>query len=284
MNLHRHYDKKARITPKNEQALTYTGVARALSSDYIDLYHVDLETEKYTVFSSDRYSSGMSLEKSGDDFFETARNDALKYIYKDDQEVFFKAFTRENIIKALDEHGAFTHTYRLIMDGSPQYVNMKAVRMEKDRDQIIIGVSNVDSQMRQKETLERLREETVTYSRISALMGDFIAIYTVDPITGNYMQYSASNEYSDLRTSKSGIDFFENTKKESVGKIYAEDLDKFMSEFSREKVLAKTQKGEIFITNYRLVLSGKPVQVCLRAGIVQEKDGPQLIVGISLSQ
>ena len=272
------------ITPKSEQALTYTGVARALSSDYIDLYHVDLETEKYTVFSSDRDSSGMSVEKSGDDFFETARNDALKYLYKDDQEVFVKTFTRENVIKALDDHGAFTHTYRLIMDGSPQYVNMKAVRMEKDRDQIIIGVSNVDAQMRQKETLERLREETVTYSRISALMGDFIAIYTVDPVTGNYMQYSASSEYSDLQTSRSGIDFFEASKRESAGKIYFEDRDRFISEFSREKILTKTQKGEIFILSYRLVLSGKPREVCLRAGIVQEKDGPQLIVGISQSQ
>ena len=270
------------VTPKSEEALTFTGVARALSADYIDLYHVDLETEKFKEFSSDADSFGMSVEKSGDDFFKTARDDAIKYLYKDDQDVFLKAFTKQNVIKALDEHGAFTHTYRLIMDGVPQYVNMKAVRMGKD--EIIIGISNVDGQMRQQETLERLREETVTYSRISALMGDFIVIYTVDPVTGNYMQYSASHEFSDLQTSKAGIDFFEASKREGAENIYSEDLDRFMSGFTREKVLEKTGKGEVYIINYRLVLSGKPVGVCLRAGLVQEKDGPQLIVGVSPSQ
>ena len=269
------------ITPKNEQVITYTGVARALSADYIDIYHVELDTEKFTQLSHGAGDRDISVERKGEEFFDAARKDALKYLYEEDKEDFIKTFTKENVIKALDEHGAFTNTYRLVMDGRPQYVNMKAVRMNDDGNDIIIGVNNVDAQMREKETLERLREESTTYSRISALMGDFIAIYTVDPDTCNYVEYNASSEYQDLQTPKSGDDFFGDSIRESEDKIVKEDYSRFMEEFTKEKLLEKTAKGEIFIIYYRLMLGGVPVKICLRAGLVKEKDGPKIIVGIS---
>ena len=53
-----------------------------------------------------------------------------------------------------------------------------------------------------------------------------------------------------------------------------------MKEFSREKILKKTKQGEIFTMEYRLRLGDVVEKVGLRAGIVEEKDGPQLIVGL----
>ena len=223
------------------------------------------------------------MERKGSDFFNTARADVLKFLYADDQETFLKTFTRENVIDSLDKYGNFTATYRLMVDGEPQYVNMRAVRMSNDDDHMIIGVYDVDAQMKQQEALERLREESTTFSRISILMGDFIAIYTVDPETGNYMQYSAAREYSDLGTSKAGLDFFADSLKESEDKILPEDYDEFKKVFTKENVLEKTKDGSVFKIHYRLKIGGEPVRISLRAGLLQEKDGPQLIVGVSRS-
>ncbi len=268
------------ITGKNDQSPTYTGVAKALSADFIDMYYVDLDTERFTQYSSSD-KNGISAERSGEGFFTTSRKDALEYIYFDDQEPFIRAFTKENVERSLNENGVFTHMYRLLIDGEPQYVNMKAVRMDNAGNRIVIAVSNVDAQMRQQETLERLKEETITYSRISVLMGDFIAIYTVDPETGSYMQYSSSDEFSNLGTSRAGVDFFGDSREEIRSSIVPEDYDMFMKEFTKENVLGKTQRGELFVLNYRLKLGKEPVQITLRAGIVREKDGPQLIVGVA---
>ncbi|MBR6158965.1 MAG: hypothetical protein IKQ40_01590, partial [Lachnospiraceae bacterium] len=102
-----------------------------------------------------------------------------------------------------------------------------------------------------------------------------------DPYTSAYMQYSASSDFSDLGTSRAGVDFFEDSHREIVNSIVPDDLDYFLEEFTKEKVLEKTEKGEIFILNYRLVFANRPEKICLRAGIVREKDGPQLIVGVS---
>ena len=270
------------ITPKSEQAITYTAVAKALSANYIDLYYVDLKTDEYTKYSPDS-DAGISMERKGRDFFNTARADVLNYLHADDQEPFLKSFSKENVIDSLNNYGNFTATYRLMVNGEPRYANMRAVRMSNDDDHMIIGVYDVDAQMKQQEAFERLKEESITFSRISILMGDFIAIYTVDPETGNYMQYSAAKEYSELGTSKAGIDFFADSFKESEGKIFPEDYDEFKKVFTKENVLEKTKDGSVFKIHYRLMIGGEPVRISLRAGLLQEKDGPQLIVGISRS-
>jgi hypothetical protein len=204
-------------------------------------------------------------------------------IYDEDREALIKSFTKENVMKNVDENGVFVLTYRLMIGDSPTYVNMKAVRMDKDDKHLIIGVNNVDSQMRQQETIERLNEEKTTYARISALMGDFIAIYTVDPVSGNYMQYSASKDYSDLATSRAGLDFFADSIRDIKGVICDEDLDYFMSVFSREQVLNRVKNGGVYNIHYRIMINGKPTRISLRAGMVKEKDGEQLIVGVSTS-
>ena len=272
------------IRPESEQQLTYTNVARALSSDYIYLYYVNIETENFIEYSSEGGVNSLSAERHGENFFDVARRDSNVFLDADDRTPFLEAFTKENILRNIDEHGSFILTYRLLIEGEPAYVSMKIMRMSDDDSHIIIGVSNVDAQMRQQETIERLQEEQITYSRISVLMGDFIAIYTVDPETGSYQQYSASKDFSDLATSKGGNDFFGDSVKESRQVIHPDDLDYFMAEFSRERMLAKAKKGRVFELHYRIMINKEPVNICLRAGLVTEKDGPKLIVGICIDQ
>ena len=270
------------ITPKGDRELSFTGIARALSADYIDIYQVDLDTERFVEYAPDKDNAGISVERRGWDFFATSRKDALTYIHEDDRDGFIRAFTKENVVNAIDEYGVFTYTYRANIYGDSIYVNMKALRLGDGSNQIIIGVNNVDAQMREREALERLKEEQATYSRISVLMGDFIAIYTVDPESGAYMMYSSSQDYSKLGTTKAGLDFFADSYNESIGVIHPEDYENFKNEFTKENVLNKTRDGKVFVIKYRLKLGEEYAKIHLRAGMVKEKDGMQLIVGVNL--
>ena len=268
---------------QNKDELTYADIAKALSADYIDIYHVDMETEQFVQYSPDGSGLGVSAERHGENFFTEAGKDAQVYVYEADREQFAKLFNKENVIRSLKENGVFVHTYRLKTENEPVYVNMKVVPMKNDPRHFVMAVNNVDGQMKQQEIIERLREEKTVYSRISALMGDFIAIYTVDPENGSYMQYSAADNFSDLGTSKLGLDFFGDSRKEISMVICPEDLDYFKSAFTKEKVLKRTEKGQIFKIRYRLMIGGEPVKVTLRAGMTGENDGAQLIVGVGFS-
>ena len=50
-----------------------------------------------------------------------------------------------------------------------------------------------------------------------------------------------------------------------------------------QKNLDRVQKGEVYNIHYRLMINGEPTRISLRAGLVKEKDGEQLIVGVSRS-
>ena len=271
------------ITPKPEKGLTFTGVAKALSVDYIDIYQVDLDTEKYIQYEPNKELVDISIKKTGDDFFATSAQDALKFIHKDDRDGFLKAFTKENVVKALEEHGVFSYIYRAEIYGGCIYVNMKALKLAGEGNQIIIGVNNVDGQMKERETLERLKEEQATYSRISALMGDFIAIYTVDPDTCAYMEYSSSKEYSEAGISKMGVDFFADSKENCKGVIHPEDYDSLMEVLTKENFIKQTEGGKVVAHKYRMMLGSEYKWLTLRAGLIKEKDGMQFIVGVAFS-
>ena len=260
---------------------SFQNIIRALSSDYVNLYYVDLDTDRFIEYTPDTGHGGLTVERRGEDFFSASEKDAQLFIYKEDREYFLQCFTKENIVRNMDEHGTFTLTYRLMMNGTPAYVSMKAVRMRGDRTHIIIGVSNVDAQMRQKEAIARFQEEQATYLRVKALTRGFICIYTVDPETGHFTEYSATREYAGLDLDKEGEDFWEVSRRESTRHVYAEDVVKFQTMFTRQNVLREIEEKGMFMLRYRMLLEGKPRYIHLQAALVEEKDGPKLIIGVN---
>ncbi len=259
---------------------TYAYVARALSSDYINLYYVNLDNDTFIEYSADNDYEDLAVERHGENFFEASRRDAKTQIYEEDLDAFLRSFTKQNIIENLDEHGSFTITYRIKRKNGPVYVNMKVVRIKTRGNHIIIGLNNVDAQMKEREVLERANEERKIYERITALNGDYICIYTVDPRTDHFTEYSATGEYKTLGINEEGEDFFKSTVTDAKKVVYLEDLDAFLSSFSKEKVLNQIEKNGVFAMNYRIVLGEEPVYISLKAAMIEEIGGPQLIVGL----
>ena len=269
------------VEEKENAGASFASITRALSSDYINLYYVDIETDQFIEYTPDTGREDLLVERRGADFFNASAKDAQLFIYSEDREYFTESFTHENVLRNIDEHGTFTLTYRLLMDDAPIYVSMKAVRMRSDRRHIIIGVSNVDVQMRQKEAMARLQAEQTTYSRVNALTKGFICIYTIDPATGHYVEYSADRDYAGLNLDKAGENFWEQARRDSVRHVHPEDIGKFQTLLTREKVMEEIGKNGLFSMQYRMFLDGEPKYVTAQAALVEEKDGPQLILGVN---
>ena len=261
--------------------MNYSQMAKALASDYVNLYYVDMDTERFIEYSPDSEQEDLALERHGEDFFAASRKDAMTHLYSEDQAAFVDTFNRENVERALDAEGKFKVTYRLMIDGAPTYVDLKAVRMPGDRNRVIVGVSNVDAQMRQKEAMSRIQTEKTVYSRVTALTQGFICIYSIDPATGRYLEYRASNDYAGLGIPTEGEDFFAQSRIESRRLIYPEDLAKFQTLLTRENIMPRLEKGGVYGFQYRMLMDGEPRYVSLRAALVEEQGGPVLIIGVN---
>ena len=137
---------------RQQQNLTYSSIARALAADYFSIYYVDMETDRFIEYSAHENARGFEIETEGEDFFNLCRQNIRQTCCPDDVEDFLTAFTKENLLKAKATTGVFTLSYRMMFDGVPTYVHMKATCMEdKDDPHIVIGVSNIDEQMRREQ-------------------------------------------------------------------------------------------------------------------------------------
>ncbi len=266
---------------RNIEGINYLQIARALTSDYFQLFYVNMKTKRFVEYRAESVNSELIVERHGDDFFASAHRDMTSQIYGADQETMVHALSRESMEKALNEQGNFTLTYRVNSEKGPVYMALKAVRMSYGDDHIVIGVSNVDAQMKEREALKRIRDEQMTYSRLTALGGDYICIYTVDPETEDYVEYAVKEEYEGLGLAKQGKQFFHSAAENIRDTVFPEDQEMLYSLFTRENVMREIRENGLFALRYRLMIRGKPVYVALRAVIVQEKEEPKMLVGIT---
>ena len=260
--------------------VSFASIAKSLAADYFNLFYVNTETEEYIEYDSKVGDQELAVKRSGSDFFAQSRREALEKIHKSDRKTFISTFTKEKVLKALDEQGTFTMTYRLLMKGKPNYVNMKVMRMSRTDNYIIVAISNINAQKKQMAVLEKIKREYQLYSRVSALAGNYICMYTIDPTTNRYIEYSVSKDYDKLGIDKEGEDFFAQSSRNGDAVIYKEDLPMYHKTFTRENVINTIKEKGVFMMKYRLMMDGEPVRVFLRAAIVTEADGEKIIVGV----
>ena len=262
--------------------IIYAHIAQALARGYSDLYYIDLNTEEFIEYHVDAESGGLTEARRGWHFFEEHQEEIERDVYPEDQENVKKALERRTLTAALEKDNTFLTTYRLNRNEGPRFVNIKVTRMQDDDSTIILGVMDIDEQVKQRTAALRAKEEQIAYNRLSALAGDYMCIYVVDPETGRYREFSSTEGYKTaFAQAKEGQDFFEATRAAAREFTHPEDLNRFLSVFTKENVLADIERHGIFTISYRLMIDGKPRYVQLKANLIQEENGQRLIAGIN---
>lgn len=264
-----------------EEGITYANIAKALASDYFKLFYVNIATGKYIEYTANDGKDIMSSERHGENFFGVEMKSVNQLVYEEDREMFKSIFTIENIKKELTEQGRFSIDYRIPKDGKLIYVNMKVMRMNGGKN-LIIALSNVDSQVKQKKLAEQAQQERLIYSRLMSLSGDFICLYVVDPETEEFTEYSASKDYSELNLPKHGTNFFEITRNNSAKVLHPDDIEAFQKDFYKETVMDAIEKKGLYMYHARIMMGGEARPYTVKVSLVKENGEDRLIVGIRL--
>ena len=151
--------------------ITYEKVAKALAGDYFCIYIVDSDKNKFVEYSATEEYVSLGVEKEGDGFFDLSRRNMERLIFTEDKERVLETFCKEKIMSILEHDGNFTMKYRLMIGNNPIWVSLKATLFEdEDGRHMIIGINNIDAQM--KRELEY--QQHVAEARTSA-RNDFLA-------------------------------------------------------------------------------------------------------------
>ena len=256
-------------------------IAQALARGYIDLYYVNTDTGEFIEYYTDDEPGVLTERRRGDDFFGCCEQEAEEYLAPADREAFRQAMKPENLKEALEKEPVYELTCRRILDGKAGYLQLKVSRTEDDPRFIVVSISDTDEQMRQRRKEARIQEERVIYARLHALTGHFIVVYVVDPETDRYREFSTTPEYDEnYAQAKGGEDFFGAVQNAARQYNDPEGLERFLQEFTKEKMIAGIKNGGIFTLDYCLLREGKPYHVQMKAAMVEEKEGMRLVVGL----
>ncbi|MCR5623787.1 MAG: sensor domain-containing diguanylate cyclase, partial [Lachnospiraceae bacterium] len=263
-------------------SVIYANIAHALSQDYTDLFYVNMETDEFIEYHTDE-ELGMLVEvRRSTNFFDRCKIEVKPNVHPEEHKQFVTAMDRDFLNDALSKSKIFTMTYRRIKNGRTFYVEMKVSRMKDDNRYIVIAVSDIDELVKKRLAEEKLQEERIVYARLYAISGNYISIYVVDPETSDYHEFSATDAFKrQIKVASTGTDFFTKSREISESLTYPADYKRFLSVFTKENIMAEIEKEGIFSFKYRLLIDGNTVHVQIKAAMVEEAEGPRLIVGLN---
>ena len=235
-------------------------IAYALSCGFESVYYVDTENEHYVEFSSEGKYEDLQIERSGPDFFSDTQRNIPRVVYIEDQPRVSLCLRKDALLAQLADGHPFSMTYRLMIDGTPAYYNLKAVKANThDNHHIVIGVSNVDDQIKQADVMEAAQNAMDFNSLAKALSSDMESIYYVDTDSDTYMEFITDSSYGSLKLEVSGTNFFDECRQNILKVIYSEDRQKVSAAMEKDALLAALKRRPTFFMDYRLLIDGAPL-------------------------
>ena len=271
----RDIDAEKRKELENEKnSRTYAEIAKSLASLFEIIYHIDIETGSYTEYSSSEAFSKQGFSRSGNDFFERAKEDMKRVIHPDDRENIINKLERNVLLKALRKKGTVSLTYQQLVDNEYHYVNLLAFIQKADKEHIVVGIRNIDA--------EKSREaQSQTFSDIAlALAKRYEVIYLVNIVTNEYTEYCASENYRKLKVGTTGKDFFAESQMNMKRDIYEPDLPMMSTVMQKENLMKGISTYGKVPVNYRLMLDGRPQYVSLYA-VRPQDDSDHIIIAVA---
>jgi len=102
---------------------------------------VDPDTGSYVEYNSTNEYDSLGFDKTGADFFRQGIIDGKKTVCPEDLPLYLERFTKENVLRDIQDEGVFNLRYRLMINGEARPVILRIARvMESDGDKLIAGV------------------------------------------------------------------------------------------------------------------------------------------------
>ncbi len=255
-------------------------IAEALLVEYSSIYYVNARTNAYQWYSADPQNRTLVLRKGGEDFFKSLISDADAVIYEEDKHIFMQDIQKDNLLSMLARGDKRRIEYRLVIDGKPVYHALSLIRgTAKGDDYFILGVQNVDSQVRQRQLMEKMQSEYEVYNQIAGSLAEhFDTLYYVDLETDGYFECSSTDVYKNMNIPRKGGDFFAESRKNLKRYVHPEDVDRVLHLYDKENMLNNLKSFKHYSDTYRLIVNGEVLHCrCMQ---ILAADKRHLLVGI----
>ena len=233
-------------------------IAEALLIDYSSVYYVDAATNEYVCYSVDPTLHSFHLERQGRDFFQSMAQDAERVVYEEDRHLFTDALSREKLLSDMKQGAMHSVMYRLMIDGKPVYHALRMIRgVGGGSDCFVLGVLNVDDEIRHRREAEKIEREREVFIQIAASLAEhYDTIYYIDIETGHYIEFSSTDTYKSLCVPAEGDDFFAESEKNIRRVVHPDDQEMVLRLHRKNELLRTLAQKRSNTASYRLLING----------------------------
>lgn len=237
----------------------FNKIAEALLIDYSSVYYVNAVTNEYQWYSINPEFRSLQIERGGEDFFQNMVRDADKVVYEEDKHIFMSDIRKEVLLSEMKRGTMQSIVYRLMIDGKPVYHTLRLIRgVSEDDDYFILGVLNVDKEVRARMAAERVEQERETFNQIAASLAEhYDTLYYIDMETNHYIEFSATDIYKKMKVPPEGEDFFTESWKNVQRYVHPDDQKNVVSLHRKDVLLKNLENKKSFSTTYRLIIAGE---------------------------
>ena len=137
----------------------YQSIIHKLAQEYFRIFYVNIWTDDYMAYDPFDPHAEFDVDHIEHDFFLQSSRGMFDTLYEEDAESFFSGFRKDKVLQSIADHGEFSLIYRVKHQGGYFFANMKGTKLENDPDHIIVGVKNIDADVRrEKEYLINLKQ------------------------------------------------------------------------------------------------------------------------------
>ncbi|MCR5201668.1 MAG: GGDEF domain-containing protein [Lachnospiraceae bacterium] len=149
-DVHKEMLRYKELRAKKREASTYFCLASTLASRYYQIFYVDVNNHTYSTLYNTATDIDLGLTFDEKDFWEDVIINSEKIVYHEDINIFRETLKKENLINELEKNGAASLTYRLVLGEQPMYMSLRALYGRNDKNHIIVGVENIDAQIKKE--------------------------------------------------------------------------------------------------------------------------------------
>lgn len=260
--------------------LTETRLALAMANDYKYIYCIDINTGSYVKYERDKTDKDFSVALKGADFFTDCKRDCQLFIAEEDRSRFSDMFEKKAFLERIDSGNLFDFDYLFVKDGRRIYHRLKTI-IGKDENEgmIFIGVTDIDKQKRHELVANK---ERIRFAMISnALASRYELLYYINAVTGEYTEYTSSNNYTELSAGKYGDDFFADAQANVSNAVYPDDIEMVKKHLQKEVLLTMLDEDKTVNLSYRLRLNEDIQYVNMNAVKMTDSNDEYIIIAIN---
>lgn len=269
-----------RITRKQmeEQNFEYSEIAKALSKSFDVIYFINTIDNTYKVFNKTHQWNDLQLDHQEKDFFNETLVNIVKVIHENDIEGVRNFVDKRNLLRMLQSGETSSQVYRLIINNEPVYYRMKVMRIESDKEHIVLATENVNN-----EVLNEQQSQLRNIKLIQALSDSYETIYYIDPITEKYETHGTNYTFNEkiIKKLSKGENFFDDLIKDVTKVIHDPDQEQFTNFFTRNNLSKTVYKSTGNYIDVRILIDYEPVWHRIKAVAVKDSnDNDRYVVGI----